>query len=109
MSIRAYNRGTRAIADDITRQIEASRATQEVRAQLWRDCVEQGAILHFNAAGGAVVTCGPHILATGERMFSAYRDGGDRRWRGSVIGSAWTVALFVIENVGRARPFKVTA
>ncbi len=105
----AYNRGTRAIVDEATRRIEASRATNDARALLWRDLLEQGIIMHFIGAGGATVTCGPHITATGGSQFSAYRDGGDSRWRGVHIGSAWSVALFLIDNIGRARPYKVTA
>lgn len=108
MSAASYNRGTRAIRDQIQREIDASRATKEARAQLWKRALEAGAILSFNAAGGAVVTVGPDIKAIGPAGFAGHRYGGDTRWRGSVeCRSAWALALWTVENVGRVRPFRI--
>lgn len=107
MGIRAYNRGSRLLADEATRLIEASQATNDARARLWRDLLQMGAILHFRCPNGETVTAGPHVVAVGPASFSAYRD-GTSRWCGFHIGSAWGVALFILEHVGRARPFRVS-
>lgn len=111
MGIAAYNRGSKRIAEDVTRQIEASRATNELRALLWTDCLELGVIMTFRGAGGAVITVGPNKTAVPSReRFALYREEGDRRWRGAwFFSSARDAALHIIEHVGRARPQKVVS
>lgn len=111
MGIAAYNRGSRLIADQVTRQIEASRATNDLRVLLWTDCLEKGVILSFRGAGGAIITVGPNKTAVPSReRFALYRDEGDRRWRGSwFFSTARSAALHIIEHVGRARPYKVVS
>lgn len=107
MGIAAYNRGSQAISEAFQRELEASRATLDARALLWRDAMELGLILHFRAAGD-VLTCGPYRTAVpGGYNFLAVRYGKSRfagEWKGR---TAWGVALWVIQHTGCARPFKV--
>lgn len=111
MGIAAYNRGSRRIADEATRQIEASRATNDLRVLLWTDVLELGVILTFRGAGGSVITVGPNKTAVPTReRFALYREEGDKRWRESVyFASARAAAFRIIEHVGRARPYKVVS
>jgi hypothetical protein len=105
MGIAAYNRGSAAISRQFQDELDASRATLDNRAQLWKKAMEMGGILQFRVAGD-VVTCGPYQTATGAPGYLAIRY-GKGRFAGEFQGrSAWGVALWVLEHVGRARPFK---
>jgi hypothetical protein len=107
MGAAAYNRGSRRISAEIQAEIDVSRATNDARALLWRDLLDRGLILSFRVAGGAIVTAGPHHEATGRIRWSMYREEGDPKWRGSWIGSSWSIALLIVEHAGRKRPYKV--
>lgn len=106
MGIAAYNRGNAVIARDTQRAIAEVRNSLDAKAQLWAELLRRGVILTFEAPDGAVVTAGPHITAvpTEAPRYSCYREGGGSRWRGQWEGSAWAIALHIVENVGRRRP-----
>ena len=110
MGVAAYNRGTRLLAQQIDRITQATVRSNEARALLWRDLLQEGLIMFFRAPGGAVITVGPNKTATGDGpRFALYRDGGDRRFRGaSFCTTPWAMAMEIIDNVGRARPYRVT-
>lgn len=108
MTAAAYNRGSRQIAEQLQREIDAGLTTKVARAQLWKRALEQGAIMTFEAAGGAVVVVGPNPKAVGPSTFTGNRYGGEPRWRGSVeFTTAWALALWLVENVGRVRPIRI--
>lgn len=87
----------------------AKARTNEAKAQLWESLLERGAILTFEGAGGAVITAGPNHTATGTGpAFSLYREQGDTKWRGSWEGSAWGIALRIVDHVGRKAPIKIS-
>lgn len=99
-------RGDRAIAREVDRMIEASRATNEARALLYRDVLSRGCVLTFKANDGAAVTAGPYQRAAGGGIFAGFRYGG--RFAGEHEGSAWGTALWLVEQIGRKRPVRVT-
>lgn len=115
MGIAAYNRGSKLTRTNISEVIHGSQARADIRARLWADALELGAILSFNGAGGAVIVAGPDIRAVPSQGgiariqgFAMHRYGGDAIWRGSWESrSAWETALRVVEHVGRVRPFRI--
>lgn len=108
MGIAAYNRGSRLTRNNIDAIIHASQARADIRARLWADALDLGAILSFNGAGGAVIVAGPNIVSVGPHGFAMHRYGGDTIWRGSWTSrTSWGTAIRIIEHVGRVRPFRV--
>lgn len=108
MGVAAYNRGSKAITEGIERDLATVRNTLDARAALWRKAMEQGVILTFATSGG-VLTCGRYQAAVGPCGFAAFR-----YWRGREVASfegrsAWSVALWVIENIGRRRPVRIAS
>lgn len=85
----------------------------DAKARLWCDLLGRGCILRFRAPDGEEIVAGPLPLAVGGGLYGARRY-GKSRWSwprspcGEHEGSAWAVALWVIDNVGRVRPYSVT-
>ena len=112
MGVAAYNRGNRVISQQIAADIAAVQNTLDAKAQLWCSLLKRGHILHFRAPDGEPIVAGPLHRADGSISYGARRYGRSRwAWprspAGDHEGSAWGAALWIIDHVGRVRPYRV--
>ncbi len=78
---------------------------------IYRDVLSMGVIMTFRGAQGAVITVGPNKTAMPCRdRFACYREEGDPRWReAKFFADPLSAARWIVEHVGRARPYKVVS